>query len=102
MLDDMAGALQASPDRPLAFAPSFAGLLRTHIPALRSVVAVAVTAGLPVPALAATLAYFDSIRQARGTANMIQAQRDFFGAHGVKRTDRPGASGLNLPWPPLG
>lgn len=101
MLDDMAGALQASPETPLAFAPSFAGLLRTHIPALRSVVAVAVTAGLPVPALAATLAYFDSIRQARGTANMIQAQRDFFGAHGVERTDRPGASGLNLPWPPL-
>ena len=42
------------------------------------------------PALSAALAYFDGFRQARGTANLIQAQRDFFGAHGFERLDAPG------------
>ncbi|MDI6838250.1 MAG: NADP-dependent phosphogluconate dehydrogenase, partial [Rhizobiaceae bacterium] len=64
---------------------------------LRRVVASAVTAGLPVPALASALSYFDSYRQARGTANLIQAQRDFFGAHGFERTD-----GLDRPHGPWG
>ena len=51
----------------------------------------ALEAGLPVPALSSALAYFDSYRQGRGTANLIQAQRDFFGAHGFERIDGKGA-----------
>ena len=65
-------------------------------PALRRIVARACEAGLPVPALASALAYFDSYRQARGTSNLIQAQRDFFGAHGFERIDAPGA--FHGPW----
>jgi 6-phosphogluconate dehydrogenase len=73
MLDDMASALAASdPDRPLAFAPGFAERLSQHLPALRRVIAAATLAGLPVPALSAALQHFDQLRQARGTANMIQ------------------------------
>ncbi|MEM7723124.1 MAG: NADP-dependent phosphogluconate dehydrogenase [Pseudomonadota bacterium] len=98
LLDDMARALTRTPDAPLAHAPDFAALLKTHIPGLRRVVAAAFTAGLPVPALAASLSYFDTLRQARGTANMIQGQRDFFGAHGFERLDRPGETGLHGPW----
>ena len=52
--------------------------------------------GSPVPALSSALAYFDSYRQARGTANLIQAQRDFFGAHGFERIDAAGAH--HGPW----
>ena len=52
--------------------------------------------GLPAPALSAALAYFDGYRQARGTANLIQGQRDFFGAHGFERIDGPGA--FHGPW----
>jgi 6-phosphogluconate dehydrogenase len=49
-----------------------------------------------VPALSAALGYFDAFRQARGTANLIQGQRDYFGAHGFERTD---AEGLHHgPW----
>ena len=48
------------------------------------------------PALAAALAYFDTMHTARGTANMLQAQRDFFGAHGFERIDEPGAH--HGPW----
>ena len=44
-----------------------------------------------MPALGASLAYFDSYRTARLSANMIQAQRDYFGAHTYERTDKPGS-----------
>ena len=52
--------------------------------------------GLAVPALASALSYFDSMRTYRSTANMIQAQRDFFGAHSFERFDKPGMH--NGPW----
>jgi 6-phosphogluconate dehydrogenase len=56
----------------------------------RLVVRTAVDLGLPVLALGASLAYFDAYRTARLPANLIQAQRDYFGAHTYKRVDRPG------------
>ncbi len=55
----------------------------------RRVVATAVSAGVPVPALGAALSFFDGYRHARVPANMIQAQRDYFGAHTYRRIDRP-------------
>jgi len=57
----------------------------------RLVVLTARTYGLPCPALSASLDYFDSYRQARLPANLIQALRDYFGAHTYRRIDRPGA-----------
>jgi 6-phosphogluconate dehydrogenase len=95
MLNDMATALAADPARNLMLAPFFAGHLRRAVPALRRVVAASALHGLAAPALAAGLAWFDLMRTARGTANMIQAQRDFFGLHGFKRLD-----GLHLPHGP--
>jgi 6-phosphogluconate dehydrogenase len=56
----------------------------------RVVVATAIKQGIPVPAFSASLAYFDSYRSARLPANLLQAQRDFFGAHTYERIDRPG------------
>jgi len=50
-----------------------------------------------VPALSAGLAYFDAMRTARGTANMIQGQRDYFGLHGFARLDT-GEDGQHGPW----
>ena len=97
MLNDMASALRDDPDRILMFAPYFADILKEHMPALRSVVGAALGAGHPVPALSAALGYFDAIRTARGTANMVQGQRDFFGEHGFERIDRDGA-GFHGPW----
>ena len=52
--------------------------------------------GIPVPALGSALSYFDMMRTVRSTANMIQAQRDFFGAHSFERIDKEGA--YNGPW----
>jgi len=53
----------------------------------RAIVSMAVTSGVPVPALASSLCYFDSYRRAQLPANLTQAQRDFFGAHTYVRTD---------------
>ena len=97
MLDDMASALTEAPGRNLMLAPAFAAHLQNAVPALRRVVAAGALHGHAVPALAAGLAWFDAMRTARGTANMIQAQRDFFGAHGFERRD-----GLNRPHGPWG
>ena len=56
----------------------------------RSAIATAVQQGVAVPAFSASLAYYDSYRQARLPANLLQAQRDFFGAHTYERVDKPG------------
>jgi 6-phosphogluconate dehydrogenase len=75
----------------LLMAKDFASIMKANHTSLRKTVADAVLAGMPVPALAAALSYFDSYRQARGTANLIQAQRDFFGAHTFERIGEVGA-----------
>ncbi len=87
-LDEITRAFTAMPDAAnLIVTPAFSTMVKESLPSLRRVVAAAVSAGLPVPALASALTYFDAYRQSRGTANLIQAQRDFFGAHGFDRTD---------------
>ena len=96
MLDHMSAALTDDASRNLILAPTFTALLKSHHDALRKVVATAALNGHATPALSAGLAWFDMMRTARGTANMIQAQRDFFGAHGFQRTD--GLTGTHGPW----
>jgi len=59
-------------------------------PAWRKVVALAVEKGIPVPAFASSLAYYDGLRRARGPANLLQGLRDYFGAHTYARLDKPG------------
>lgn len=71
-------------------ARDFATMMKANHKALRQTVSDAALAGLPVPALSAALSYFDSYRQSRGTANLIQGQRDFFGAHGFDVQGREG------------
>lgn len=91
LLDDLASALAGQvPHGVLILSPDIAARLADAVPGLRRVVGWAVASGLPVPALSAALAWHDSMGQARGTANLIQAQRDSFGAHGFRRIDRPG------------
>ena len=67
--------------------------------AWRAVVAAAVTAGIPVPAFSSALAYYDGYRSERLPANLLQAQRDYFGAHTYKRLDDPaGADAHHTDW----
>ncbi|KQT85433.1 NADP-dependent phosphogluconate dehydrogenase [Aurantimonas sp. Leaf443] len=90
-LDDIARAFEAGDGVVnLLQAPSLAARVAEGEGALRRIVSKAALAGLPVPALAAALSYFDDYRRVRGTANLVQGQRDFFGAHTFQRFDRPG------------
>jgi 6-phosphogluconate dehydrogenase len=65
-------------------------LLKDNAPGIRDVICHAVNVGIPVPALSASLAYFDSYRNGWLPANLIQAQRDYFGAHTYERLDKEG------------
>ncbi|MDO8862756.1 decarboxylating NADP(+)-dependent phosphogluconate dehydrogenase [Haliea sp. E1-2-M8] len=67
-------------------------------PAWRRAVVTALQLGLPVPAFAAALAWYDGYRSARLPANLLQAQRDFFGAHTYERSDRPRGETFHTDW----
>jgi 6-phosphogluconate dehydrogenase len=91
LLEDIRAAYQAKPDlSSLLLAPRIVDLLGKEIADLRSTVKLAVDLGLPAPALMTALAYFDSLRCGKLPTNLIQAQRDFFGAHTYERTDKEG------------
>lgn len=74
----------------LLLAPYFRKIAEDYQQALRDVVAFAVQNGIPVPTFSAAIAYYDSYRSAVLPANLIQAQRDYFGAHTYKRIDKDG------------
>jgi 6-phosphogluconate dehydrogenase len=83
----------------LMLAPFFRELLNSTQAHWREVVALAVSHGIPVPAFSASLGYYDSMRSARLSANLLQAQRDFFGAHTYERTDQPAGQWFHTDWP---
>jgi 6-phosphogluconate dehydrogenase len=91
-LDRIKDAFQAdSKLENLLLAPYFKEAVEKAQPSWRHVVANAATLGLPVPAFSTALTYFDGYRTARLPANLLQAQRDYFGAHTYERTDKPGS-----------
>jgi 6-phosphogluconate dehydrogenase len=83
----------------LMLAPFFQDLLNRTQQPWREVVALAVANGIPVPAFSASLGYYDSLRSERLSANLLQAQRDFFGAHTYERIDRPEGQTFHTDWP---
>ena len=90
-LERIAEAYKAKPDlENLMLAPYFTEALTKAQKAWRHVVATAATIGVPVPAFMTALAYYDGYRHANLPANLLQAQRDYFGAHTYERTDKPG------------
>jgi 6-phosphogluconate dehydrogenase len=70
--------------------PYFKEIVENYQDAWRQVVSVAIARGIPVPAFASALAYYDSYRTERLPANLLQAQRDYFGAHTFQRVDKEG------------
>jgi 6-phosphogluconate dehydrogenase len=70
--------------------PDFAAALAARQTAWRRVVGLAVATGVAVPGMSSSLAYFDTYRRARLPANLVQAQRDYFGSHTYERTDMEG------------
>ncbi|MDE0935134.1 MAG: decarboxylating NADP(+)-dependent phosphogluconate dehydrogenase [Mariniblastus sp.] len=78
--------------------PFFESAVENAQSAWRRVVATAATLGIPMPAISAALAYFDGYRTERLPANLLQAQRDYFGAHTYERTDRPRGEYFHTNW----
>jgi len=90
-LNDIAAAYDKNPSLDnLLLDPYFCGAFLSRQAALRRVVTTAVQLGIPCLALSASLGYFDAYRTERLPANLTQAQRDYFGAHTYRRTDREG------------
>jgi 6-phosphogluconate dehydrogenase len=82
----------------LLLAPYFKRAIDRSQAAWRRVVAVAVENGIPVPAFGSALAYYDGYRNDRLPANILQAQRDYFGAHTYERVDRPRGEFFHTDW----
>ncbi len=78
--------------------PFFRAEIQEALPAWRRVVRTAVELGIPVPALGAALAYFDGYRCERLPANLLQSQRDYFGAHTYERVDKPRGQFFHTNW----
>ncbi len=98
-LQDIKNAFDKNPDlENLLLDDFFKDAVEKAQPSWRRVVATAVELGLPVPAFSAALTYFDGYRRASLPANLLQAQRDYFGAHTYERTDKPRGEKFHTDW----
>jgi 6-phosphogluconate dehydrogenase len=96
LLDDIMHAYRRNPTLPnLLMDGEFKQAIEVRQDIWRFAVKTAIDLGIPVPAISASLAYFDSYRSKRLPANLIQAQRDYFGAHTFERIDQPGVFHVN-------
>ena len=82
----------------LLLVPFFKDAVQNAQAAWRRVVSKAVDMGIPVPAFSTALAYYDGYRSERLPANLLQAQRDYFGAHTYERLDRPRGEFFHTEW----
>ncbi|MCA9292659.1 MAG: NADP-dependent phosphogluconate dehydrogenase [Phycisphaerales bacterium] len=85
--------------RNLLLDPYFTDVMQKHQEAWRNVIAAAAMAGVPAPAFASALTYFDGFRASRLPASLLQAQRDYFGAHTYERVDAPRGKHFHVTWP---
>lgn len=98
-LEKIKAAFDRQPDLPnLLLDPYFQQTLAEHQLAWRKVVATAIEAGVAIPAFSSALAYYDGYRSERLPANLLQAQRDYFGAHTYERIDRPRGQFFHTEW----
>jgi 6-phosphogluconate dehydrogenase len=98
-LGDIATAFEADGElEHLLMVPFFAEALKQAHLSWRRVVASGVQLGIALPALSAALAFYDGLRTAEGPANLLQAQRDYFGSHTFVRRDDPEERAVHHPW----
>jgi 6-phosphogluconate dehydrogenase len=98
-LDDIKQAFGRDPGLPsLLFDDFFASALADAQPGWREAVTLGVRMGIPLPALGSALSFYDGYRSAVVPANLLQAQRDYFGAHTYRRIDREAGSSWHTRW----
>ena len=102
-LDDIAAAFSGDEDlENLLFDEFFSNAISQAEGGLRRTVMACTAAGVAIPAYASALAFYDGMRTARGSASLIQAQRDYFGAHTYERVDRPRGEWFHTDWAETG
>ncbi|MGA7098333.1 MAG: NADP-dependent phosphogluconate dehydrogenase, partial [Acidimicrobiia bacterium] len=98
-LEDITSAYRRDPNLPDMIEDDFfATALKESESSWRSTVAGAALSGIPSPAYSSALAYFDGMRSRRLPANLIQAQRDYFGSHTFERVDKPRGEFFHQHW----
>jgi len=98
-LDDITAAYRENPDLTnLLVADYFTQEIAGAVDGWRRTVVRATNAGIPIPAYASALSFYDGYRSERGPANLIQAQRDYFGAHTYERVDQPRGEWFHTDW----
>jgi 6-phosphogluconate dehydrogenase len=98
-LQDINKAFHVTPDlKNLILDPFFVSELKSRMDHLRQVIATGVLSGIPMPTLTAGLAYFDGYTTDRLPANLLQAMRDYFGAHTYERVDKPRGEFFHTNW----
>jgi len=98
-LEDIKAAFEKNPDLTnLLLDPFFKEQIVRAEAAWRRVVSTAVSLGIPVPAMTSALTFYDGYRRERLPANLLQAQRDYFGAHTYERVDRPRGEFFHTDW----
>ena len=98
-LDKIKEAYDTDPNlENLLFAPYFKEQMKNAEAAWRKVISKAVEIGIPVPAMSSALAFYDGYRRERLPANLLQAQRDYFGAHTYERLDKPRGEFFHTNW----
>ena len=98
-LGNIRDAYEANPDLVfLGSDPYFKGVLENCLPAWRKVVAKAIECGIPMPCMASAITFLDGYTTERLPANLLQAQRDYFGAHTYERTDKPRGEFFHTNW----
>ena len=102
LLEQIRAAYERKPNLPNLLQDSeFGAFIEESQESWREVTSFAQSAGIAIPALSASLAYFDSYRTASLPQNLTQAQRDFFGAHTYERVDKPEAGAVHTDWPSM-
>ncbi len=98
-LDDIKNAFERDPGLPsLLFDDFFATALREADPGWRQAITLGINSAIPLPAMSSALSFYDGYRSATVSANLLQAQRDYFGAHTYRRIDRDPNVGWHTHW----
>lgn len=102
LLEPIITSFSDQPDlQHLLHAPFFADIIKQAQPGWRNTISKATQAGVPIPAMSTALSQFDALRSEQLPANLIQAQRDYFGAHTYERIDKPRGSFFHTNWKDL-
>ena len=98
-LEDIKNAFEKNPDLPiLLFDSFFKEKIEQAQPRWRQVSSLALLNGIPAPAITSALGYLDGLRSSRLLANLLQAQRDYFGTHTYERIDEPRGKFFHTNW----